>query len=329
MSGYIVRRFAPADAPAVTRLVEGVYGETYYPRELYHPDKISHLNESGRLISSLALDATGQVVGHYALERPHLGAIAEASDAIVMLEHRHHHLMEEMRLVLREEATRLGLTGLVGYPVTNHVFSQRADEHFGALPCGVALGLWPRSFHNMPEPLPQRMSFVICFKYLRPPQSVSHVTTRHAEVCARICQQYGISVQSALSAPAHGIGEILVEHEPQVETGTIRVLRVGADTVPAIRQARARLCIEYGARTLTLELPLSQPGTDEVCRALEADGFFFSGLGPAFGVDGDVLILQLLTEDIDLSLLQIDDPFARDLLNYIARERSKVGEREA
>ena len=47
--------------------------------------------------------------------------------------------------------TRLGLAGLVGYPVTNHPFTQKAEDHFGAHPCGVALGLWPRSFHNMPE----------------------------------------------------------------------------------------------------------------------------------------------------------------------------------
>jgi hypothetical protein len=74
-----------------------------------------------------------------------------------------------------------------------------------------------------------------------------------------------------------------------------------------------------------LELPLAQPGTAEVARAAEAEGFFFSGVGPAFAPDGDSLLLQFVAEDLDLSLLQIDDPFARDLLAYVGGESARVG----
>src|SRR5262245_24292297 len=93
LNGYTVRRLAPADAPGVTRLIELVYGTSYYPTDLYEPMQIVRLNVDGKLVSVIALDAEDQVVGHYALERPHLGAVAEASDAVVHPEHRHHHLM--------------------------------------------------------------------------------------------------------------------------------------------------------------------------------------------------------------------------------------------
>ena len=63
-----------------------------------------------------------------------------------------------------------------------------------------------------------------------------------------------------------------------------------------------------------MELPLGQPETAEVCRAAEEAGFFFSGLGPAFAGDGDVLLMQFLAEDLDLSLIEIENPFAKDLL---------------
>ncbi len=319
-SAYTVRRLTSADAPGVTRLIELVYGPSYYPPDLYEPTQIARLNVDGKLVSVLALDAADEVVGHYALERRHLGAVAEASDAVVHPEHRHHHLMEEMRLLLRQEGERIGLTGLVGYPVTNHVFSQKAEEHIGAHPCGVALGLWPNSFHNMPEALPQRMSFVIYFRYLRPPGPVAHVETRHGEVCERIARQYGVPVQPCAAAPPEGTGEVTLEHEPEVQTGTIRVHRVGADTAAAVRAARVKLCDGFGARALTLELPLAQPGTAEVCRAAEEDGFFFSGLGPAFAPDGDALLLQYVTEDLDLSLVQVESPFAKELFDYVGRE---------
>ena len=324
LNGYTLRRFIPADAPAMVRLVRAIYGDSYYPTDLYDPEKIIHLNQVGKLVSIVALDSAGQLVGHYALERPELSPVAEASDAIVLPEHRHHHLMEEMRILLREEAIREGLAGLVGYPVTNHLFSQKAEEHFGSFPCGVALGLWPQTFHNMPEALPQRMSFVIYFKYLQPHREVFHVDTHHREITSRIYQQYGVTVQHQEGAPPSGTGVIEVKVEEPVQTGTIRVRRVGADSIAAILQARRDLCAGRAVKALTLELPLTQPGTLEVLVAAEEDGFFFSGLGPRFFHDGDTLLLQYLDEDLDLSLVQVDGLFANDLFTYVAKERQRV-----
>ncbi|HEY6368029.1 MAG TPA: hypothetical protein VI585_24890 [Candidatus Binatia bacterium] len=325
VSGCTIRRFGSEDAAGVTRLVESVYGDSYYPRDLYSPDEIVRLNQAEKLVSVVALDSAGQVIGHYALERPDLGVVAEASDAIVAVEYRHHHLLEEMRPALREEAKRLGLTGLVGYPVTNHLFSQKAEDHFGSHPCGVALGLWPRSFHNMPEPLTQRMSFVIYFDYVSPATHVVHVAAPHREMISRIYQQYGICHELCEIAPTVETGDIVLDHELEVQTGTIRVRRAGADTAAAVRQACEKLCDDCGAKAVTLELPLVQPETAEVCRAVEEQGFFFSGLGPAFAADGDALLMQFLAEDLDLSLIEIENPFAKELLAYVARERERVG----
>ena len=325
VGGYTIRCFRSEDAAGVAQLVKDVYGDSYYPRQLYSPNEIVHLNEAEKLVSIVALDSMGHVVGHYALERPDLGAVAEASDAIVALECRHHHLLEEMRPLLREEAKRLGLTGLVGYPVTNHLFSQKAEDHFGSHPCGVALGLWPRSFHNMPEPLTQRMSFVIYFDYVSPASHVVHVAAPHREMIARIYQQYGICHELCEIAPEVETGDIVLEHEPEVQTGTIHVRRAGADTAAAVREAREKLCDAFGAKAVTLELPLAQSETAEICRAVEQDGFFFSGLGPAFAADGDALLMQFLAEDLDLSLIEIENSFAKELLAYIAREWERVG----
>jgi hypothetical protein len=320
-----IRRLGPADAPGVTRLVTLVYQDSYYPRELYDPQLIVGLNDAGRLVSVVALNAAGEVIGHYALERPRLGAVAEASDAIVQPDYRHHHILEEMRVQLRAAANAVGLTGIVGYPVTNHLFSQKAEEHFGAHPCGLALGLWPSSFHNMPEPMTQRMSFAIYFKFLRQPARVTHVATRHKDWIARIYQQYGMSVELREDAAAEQTGDIVVEREPAVGTANIHVRTVGVDTAAAVVKTSRELCQDGGVKAVTLELPLSQAGTAEVCRAAEDEGYFFSGLGPAFAGEDDALILQLPREDIDPALVQIGHPFARELLAYVDSERQRVG----
>lgn len=316
-----VRPFRPADAAGIVQLVRSIYGDTYYPPELYDPARIVERNEAGTLASVVVVDEADEVVGHYAYERPHHAArVAEASDALVAVPFRHHHLLEQMRAPLREAAIRAGLTGLVGYPVTNHLFSQKADEHIGARPCGVAPGLWPRSFHNMPEPLPQRMSFVVYFRYLQSLAETVHVATPHDDMLVRISAEFGVPVRVVAAEPATGPGAMTVVREPEVETGTIHVSRVGADTAAAIRHTRAEL-VEAGMKAIALELPLAQPATAEVCRAAEEAGFFFCGLGPAFAADGDALLMQYLVEDLDFALIQVENPFARELLAYADRER--------
>src|SRR4029078_4485319 len=149
--------------------------------------------------------------------------------------------MEDMRLLLQQDAIRLGLIGLVGYPVTNHLFSQKAEEHLGARLCRVALGLWRRSFHNMPEPLPQRMSFVIYFRYLQPPGQIRHVATHHNGIIRRIHALQGTSVQLIEGSRASGLGALALESETDVQTASIQVRRVGVESAAAIKQARRQL----------------------------------------------------------------------------------------
>src|SRR5262249_29256680 len=117
-------------------------------------------------------------------------------------------------------------------------------------------------------------------------------------------------------------GAITIEHEPEVQTGTIRVHRTGLDSAAAVDRAREKL-LDSGAKAIVLELPLAQPATAGLCREAQQQGFFFSGLGPSFAADGDALLLQFLVEDVDLSLIQIDNPFARELLDYVGRDRGQ------
>src|SRR4051812_13131414 len=93
LEGCGVRRFRPEDANGVPRLVQAVYGDSYYPPVLYDPEQVARLNENGKLVSVVAVNAALDLIGHYALELFPLAAVAEASDAIVAPGYRHHHLM--------------------------------------------------------------------------------------------------------------------------------------------------------------------------------------------------------------------------------------------
>jgi hypothetical protein len=326
-SGYTIRRLCPEDAVGVVDCVRQVYGDSYIIHtELYHPEQIVELNKTGHLVSVVALDPGGRIVGHYALERPDSRASAvESGEAMVLPEHRHHHLLEDMRTLLEEEAHRLGLGGIFGRTVTNHVYSQKVVERFGEKPCGVSLGRTPRTFQNMREALPQRMSILFYFKHLKPMERRSlHLHPRHREICGRIYAQFGVQVEWPESDAADGPGEHVVDFRPELQRAIVQVRRVGHDTADAVSRIRRELCRDGRVEVVYIELPLSQPGTAAVCEAAEEDGFFFSGVAPLYLTGGDAIRLQHLAVELDTSLLQIENPFARELLDYVERERART-----
>jgi len=333
-----VRRLEPREAIQVARCVYRAYGYSHPNEDLYYPERIVHLNEIGTLISAVAVDAAGEVVGHYALERHPDGPVAESAQAIVSPPHRGRRLMERMRAFLEDEGRRLGLRGIYGQPVTTHVFSQRVNESFGSRVCAVSLGLAPRSvsFKGIQtEPLPQRESLLLYFKYLVPaPTAVAYAPAHHRAMLERLYAHLDAPVELRadpgdtpfdVRAYADGVnGErIDVSFKPDYGLGTIRVLQIGPDSGVAVRRVRRELA-ESGAEAIFVEIPLAQPGAPALCRAAESAGFYFSGIGPGFAADGDTLRLQYLSVPLETACLQVASPFARELLTYVEAERERV-----
>lgn len=322
--GYTLRVLTPRDAAGVVACVQSIYGDTYVHPELYDAAEIERLNQSGQLVSVVALTDSGNVVGHYGLERPDLSAVAETGEALVLPEHRHKHLMEAMRALVEDAAQRLRLAGIFGHAVTNHVFSQRAEERFGDTPCAISLGWSPLSFRNLNEPLRQRMSDVLYFKYLRSPEpAVVHLPPRHKDWCGRIYERLGTQVSTAENRDIPADGKLTVEVKPKLQRARVQVRQAGANSRAQLATLASQLPTQ-GIEAIFLELPLSQPGTPELCAAAEELGFFFSGLGPDFAADGDALRMQWLGTPIDPSLIQVQCEFSRALLDYVTSERTRT-----
>lgn len=322
---YTIRRLTPADAPGVAKCVREIYGESYVHRDLYDPDAIVRENEADETVSVVALDPGGRIVGHYAIVEPQPHGIAETGEAMVLPDHRHHELMDRMRVVLEQEAVRIGLIGLFGDVVTNHVYSQKVVERFGEWPCAVQLGSLPRTFHNWSEPLTQRLSTLIYFKYLSKPAAANvHMPERHCEIAESVYRRLGVHMNVLpKSEPLAGDPESIVDDRADLQCGTIRIRRLGADIGAIVQQSKERLRTQ-GAESVYVELPLAQPGVQAACDAAEASGFFFSGIGPSFAPDGDVLLMQWLANDLDFDALKIDQECARELVKYVQTEQVRV-----
>lgn len=325
---YVIRRLRPEDAVGVAQCVYRSYGYTYGNADLYYPERIVHMNETGHLVSVVAVDEAGAVVGHLALERPDLGPVAESGQAVVAPAHRGRHLLERLRAFAEDEARRIGLDGIVGYPVTTHVFSQRMEESIGAHLCGVALGQVPQSITFKAiagESQPQRVSTMFYFKFMTPPRPTRiHAPLQHRPMLERLYATLAVPVEFGEPAPPTGRGHVTASLDRAWVFGEIHVHVAGEDTAAEIRRARLDLCETGGVEIVYLFLPLAQAGTPALCAVAEAEGFFWSGVGPRYAPDGDMLCLQYLAVDLDLGLIQVAGTPGRELLDYVAADRGRV-----
>lgn len=327
---YVIRGFAAGDAVGIARCIYRAYGDTYLHDDCYVPERLVHLNASGALVSIVAEDATGEIVGHYALERFDGGRVAERGMAVVHPAHRGRDLMGRMRSLLEDEARRIGLAGVYSHAVMRHAYSQKVNESFGSDPCGVLLGAGPSEMRfkgiGTGEPV-DRLSFVLYFSHVGTPAGAAalEVPERHREVVERIYRGLGTAVTFAPPAPI-GVAPSVVDvrYSHTLDGGTIRVRRIGPTTAAEVRRSARDLASVVEAQVVHLHVPLAQPGAASLCEAAAEWGFFFGGIGPAFADDGDVLLLQWAARPVDPAALAVATPFVQELVEYIGRDRARV-----
>ena len=322
---YTVRRLTPGDAREIPALATRVNGPSYVHAEVYHPDRLLQLNATGELVSVVALDAAGEVVGHCALERPNLSRIAETGEAMVLPEHRRHHLLDRMHGYLEGIASALGVVGLSSDAVTHHIFSQRTCERFNSHPTGIVLGALPPSADNLQGVYPQRLSFLDYFKYVSaPPPAQAFLAEHHQDIAARIFSLLGRKISFGEHLSPSGAGAMEISFEADKQRAKIAVTRPGADSANEICAARDRFLNHDGAEEVSVELPLTNPATAPLAVELERHGFFFTGLRMRDPIEGDLIRFQYLKSPLDFALIKLDGAFAVELLKYIDDSRRRV-----
>jgi GNAT superfamily N-acetyltransferase len=287
------------------------------------------LNDAGALISAVAVsDPTGEVAGHCSLQPYGSGTYAECGQGVVAPAHRGHALSARLLRFLEQEALRAGLRCLVSHEVTSHPAMQLLVSRVGYKPCALALAAMPATlnFRKMTGTHPQRESCSVSLRYLTPPEaSVVCAPSRHREMLRRIYASLGKPVTFESPPSPSGPGKSAVHYNGAWGIGDIHVHRIGTDTAADIRRSLRDLCEIGDTRVVYLALPLDQGGTEDICRAAEEEGFFFAGLGSAPAGDGESLYLQYVDTELDLSLIQIATPMGKEIFEYVAKERLRVG----
>ena len=323
---YLVRLLTPEDAEAIPALAERVNGPNYAHREVYHPAELLRLKREGRLISVVALNGDGAVVGHFGLMRYDLGPIAELCQAMVLPEYRHHHVMEKMRELVEQEAAAAGLVGLMDQAVAHHVFTQLMDDRYGEHPVGIMFGFASADSMNMQAATRQRLTAVLDFKYLRKIEAgVVYVPTHHQPIMRKMYAALDRETELRSGDSNLSEGGRIETSISDWGTGEIEIVEAGRDCVPQVRDAIREMKEKSQVPVFYVRVPLGQLGGPSFCVALEQQGFFFSGLVPGGTPEEDQLQLQRLDVPFSFDEVRIENPLAKVIFAYAVAAHDRVG----
>ena len=75
---------------------------------------------------------------------------------------------------------------------------------------------------------------------------------------------------------------------------------------------------------VVVEMPVDSPMTASIWQALEGEGLGFTGIGPHFASNGDVVTLTYLVEPVEREPIKTFEPFADTLVNYALAEQQRA-----
>jgi anti-sigma regulatory factor (Ser/Thr protein kinase) len=322
-----IRAFTKSDAIKISRIIYRAYGYTYPNEDMYYPEKILELNQSGELISVVGYDKkTDEVIGHYALERPGLGVIAESGQAVVSPKCRGFGLMKKMRNILEKITKDLELEGIISQPVTSHTFSQQVNESFGSSPCGFSFGLVPQklSFKQINQTLSQRESCMLYFKSLKQRNRVLHIPQLHSQMIDTIYKNIGLKYSKAKIQKNDKNGIVTSSYSSSWGIGVINVETVGKDNFAQIKEAFYNLLFSLKAEVIFLNITLEDFYIDDLVENIEREKFFFAGIHPSLLNNKDAIRFEYLNGTINDDKIKIYSDKARVLFEYVLREKEKV-----
>lgn len=325
-----IRVMRPEETPDLARAVYRSYGYSYDWDDIYYPDRIRELQESGLMRSCVAVTPEGELVGHLAVSVESPGSpVGEAGQAVVDPRFRGHHLFPRMKTFMAEQCRKNSMYGLYSEATAVHPYSQRGNLHLGARETGFLLGYIPPSvaYKDIGEDRAGRRGSVALF-YMRTneePEREIHPPDRYRDIVQRVVEHNGlrrtVAEISESSPPASSRVDLRVRRDHNL--AVVRVLEPGRDLTKLVRARLRELCL-HRLDVIYVDLPLSRPATRACGERLEELGFFFGGILPEL-MYGDILRLQYLNNvEIERGDVSTASDFGEELLEHIFQQRNDL-----
>jgi serine/threonine-protein kinase RsbW len=319
-----LRDVEPSEAIEITRNIYGAYGYSYSLKEVYFPNRLTGLIESGHMKFAAAVTDNGQFAGHCGLlirsESPYL---AEIGMAAIKPEYRGLGIFKKLTVYLIDWARKFGFMGLYSQAVTNHVISQKTAVDLGFRETAVLLAYIPEteSFKGLTEKLSQRETLITFFLRLNDGKAEriycpdNHITRVAGLFSSLNIKRKLIKPEFESFAPESRFRIIISGIQEHVEIWVDSFSKNSSEEIKAelTRLRQNHLNIHH------VRLNMMEPSSVAAADFFDKLGYFFAGIIPG-GCGGDALILQKLNHSlIDFDKIHAVNESVQDLINYVRR----------
>ncbi len=322
----VARAMNSSEAVEVSRCFFDAYGYSYVYEDIYFPERIAALNQSGDLFSAVVVNDRGDVLCHGALLfAKHLPGIAEMAMAATRPQCQGQALAPKLQTTIFAEAFRRKLKGLYSNTVCAHPYSQRVVRKAGAKETCFLLAhsMASTSIKGIAEKMADRGSVLIYYVPLQMNAEISTIypPIQHQAIILDLYKNLGIPVQfgDQISTDSlTGESEIELAINNRRQTAVLSFNRYGQDVFERLHDALYRIKKEK-VQVVEAYLNLNDPQTQNMAAYLEKEKFLFTGFMP--GVDGgDRLVMQYFNGIVvDYDMIRLDSDKARNLLDYIKK----------
>ena len=204
------------------------------------------------MISAVAVTKDNVFMGHAALVYQYPEDRApELTFVFVNVEYRGQGIFNRLNEFLMSTPKRRECAGIYAYAVANHIFTQKTMARYGINDCGILLATSPRSwkFKGIPGDPTQRISVILSFKYLAPPQALTlYPPAHHRDMIVRLYRHLGANHAWGQAPAAAALPEtdsdILADVNASESCAEIFVRKYGRDVVREVRRRLRGFCLQ-------------------------------------------------------------------------------------
>ncbi|OQA81451.1 MAG: hypothetical protein BWY32_00272 [bacterium ADurb.Bin243] len=318
------------EALAVSICAYDVY-KYAYKDVVYYPAQLLEDNLSGKMLSMIAIDEAGKVIGHYALvKNAPQERIGELGAAFVRPEFRKHNIFMQLCDAMHENFEGLGLDGVFSLSVTSHASTQRHSERTGRKTTGIRLASAPAVFVEGAKP-GERVTSVVNYRQLsRRPLKTIYIPGRYRDIVLSAYGDIGLDVRQG-SPDEEPAGSVLqgvsCKNDFVWRRSSMEVY--GGPNSQGKLQAYFELALEQKMASIVLAVDLENPDAPLIAEFASGLGFFYSGVMPGCLKGGrDALHMQYLNgETVDTSKMILYTDSAKRIMDFIMREAPRVFEK--
>jgi hypothetical protein len=292
---WTVELFTPKDARGVTDLFSGIYGAGYPVKTYVDPDLLIEENLAGRVISSVAKTAKGDIVGHNALfNSSPCKKIFESGAGLVHADYRGGHgiftqLVAHGLAVGRE---RSDIELIYFEPVCNHPFSQKLCHGQAAVTRAIEINLMPAATYAKEAGAQGRVTTLLDFITLKPSPCTVHIPKAYESIFPIFYEDMDDERQFVLSAQPLSSQRTILDTQvfDFAQVSRVAVKALGRD-FHAVMQAEEDQLLQQGVRVIQVWLSSGDPSVGEAVDKLRSSGYFFGGVLPRW-FDSDGILME-------------------------------------